>query len=242
MTEPAKLPATYFEARNALAKCARIDERKSWADKAAALASYAKQADDVQLLNNAKRIKARAIDRIGELAEEIPAQPGKRTDLEPGGGMSPRSKAANDAGLSPDQLKTALRVHAVPRDEFERQIESDNPPTITELARQGTKSRGQEMLNAANQMLTDTNAAIFGALQNRMFDEGIMDSIKAARYHLEDAIRAAEKFKPRMSAAQATAAAKALSAISNLVLVAAEELKVRSDAAEWANVKWPRSE
>jgi hypothetical protein len=233
LTEPANLPAIYSEARNALAKCARIDECKGWADRAAALASYAKQADDEQLLNNAKRIKARAIDRIGELAEEIPPAKGGRPYHEDTRGDAPpsRVRAARDAGISADQLKTALRVHNVPRDEFERQVESDNPPTITELARQGTKSRGQEMLNAANQMVTDTSVAIFGALQNRMFDEGIMDSIKAARYHLEDAIRAAEKFKPRMSAAQATAAAKALSAISNLVLVAAEELKVRSDAA-----------
>jgi hypothetical protein len=57
---------------------------------AAALASYAKQADDEQLLNNAKRIKARAIDRIGELASEIPPQPGKRTDLQPNGGAPSR--------------------------------------------------------------------------------------------------------------------------------------------------------
>jgi hypothetical protein len=38
-----------------------------------------------------------------------------------------------------DQQVTSMRVHAVPRDEFERQVESDTPPTITELARQGTK-------------------------------------------------------------------------------------------------------
>jgi hypothetical protein len=76
-----------------LAKCARIDECKSWADRAAALASYAKQADDEQLLNNAKRIKARAIDRMGELGEEIPEQPGKRTDLQPSGSAPTRSLA-----------------------------------------------------------------------------------------------------------------------------------------------------
>jgi hypothetical protein len=42
--------------------------------------------------------------------------------------MSPRSKAAYDAGISHDQLKIAMRVPNVPRDEFERQVESDNPP------------------------------------------------------------------------------------------------------------------
>jgi hypothetical protein len=44
-----------------------------------------------------------------------------------------------------DQLATALQVHHVTRDEFERQVESDNPPTITELARQGTKSRPEPL-------------------------------------------------------------------------------------------------
>jgi hypothetical protein len=36
----AMLPAVYSEARNALAKCARIDECKSWADRAAALYAH----------------------------------------------------------------------------------------------------------------------------------------------------------------------------------------------------------
>jgi hypothetical protein len=147
VTEPAKLPATYFEARNALAKCAHIDECKSWADRAAALASYAKQADDEQLLNNAKRIKARAIDRIGELAEEVPPQPGKRTDLQPNGGAPSRFEVARDAGISANQLATALQVHRVPREDFERQVESDNPPTITELARQGRRTRFERQKN-----------------------------------------------------------------------------------------------
>jgi hypothetical protein len=108
------------------------------------LASYAKQADDEQLLNNANRIKARAIDRVGELADEVPPQGGPSAKGSSWGGGSPtpsRTQVARNAGLSPDQLKTALRVHNVPRDDFERQVESDNPPTITELARQGTKSR-----------------------------------------------------------------------------------------------------
>lgn len=49
----ASLPATYEAARTALSECARIDECQGWADKAAALASYAKQADDKQLENMA---------------------------------------------------------------------------------------------------------------------------------------------------------------------------------------------
>jgi hypothetical protein len=139
----AVLPLIYGRARQALSECARLDECKDWADKAAALAVYAAQANDEQLMNDAKRIKARAVDRMGELAEAIPTKPGKRTDLEPGGGMSPRLEAATKAGLSPDQLKDAIRVHNVPRDVFERLVEGNNPPTISFLARQGTRHLGE---------------------------------------------------------------------------------------------------
>jgi hypothetical protein len=167
MTE-ASLPAVYSEARNALAKCARIDECKSWADRAAALASYAKQADDEQLLNNAKRIKARAIDRIGELAEEIPPAKNQHDAAERAatGTGSSRKQAAKDAGLSPRQLATALQVHNVPRDAFEAQIESDSPPTITELARQGTKSQPQafDMLQGRDPKDFQAATAVIGLL------------------------------------------------------------------------------
>jgi hypothetical protein len=43
-------------------------------------------ADDI-----AKRIKVRAIDRMGELIEAVPPQPGKRTDKQPSMGAPTRS-------------------------------------------------------------------------------------------------------------------------------------------------------
>ena len=47
----ARLPAAYETAKQALAECSRIDECQNWADRAAALASYARQARDDTLLN-----------------------------------------------------------------------------------------------------------------------------------------------------------------------------------------------
>jgi hypothetical protein len=59
--------------------------------------------------------------RVGELLKEIPA--GKGGVL---GGTHPqvggRSKAAQDAGLSTDQRKTALRVASVPKGLFETMV------------------------------------------------------------------------------------------------------------------------
>jgi hypothetical protein len=141
-TTNARLPASYKAAKTAIAKCVKIDECRKWADKAAALASYAKQAKDEELLNQCTRIKARATQRCGELLKEIEPKKGGRpkTGADTDTNSSVRKKAANAAGLSRRQAVTAVRVANVPAQEFERQVESDAPPTVTELARQGTKS------------------------------------------------------------------------------------------------------
>jgi hypothetical protein len=55
---------------------ALVDECQDWADKVAALASYARQAEDEALRKMATRIRAQAILRCGELLREIePAKP-----------------------------------------------------------------------------------------------------------------------------------------------------------------------
>lgn len=136
----AKLPATYEAAKTALAECSRIDECQEWADKAEALASYAKQAKDEQLRKMADRIQARAIRRCGELLKQIEPARGANQNIREGTlPKVTRKFAAADAGMSEHQRKTALRVANVPESEFNEAIESDSPPTVTQLAEQGKK-------------------------------------------------------------------------------------------------------
>lgn len=52
-----------------------------------------------------------------------------------------RTDAATQAGLSERQKVTALRVASIPQPEFEREVESDQPPTITKLAEQGKQEK-----------------------------------------------------------------------------------------------------
>ena len=138
----ARLPQTYEAAREALAQCQNIDECKDWADKAAALASYAKQAEDETLMRMAARIKARATRRAGELLAQIqPGQGARDGKREEGDRLPFRSDAARDAGMSEHQQKQAVRIAAVPVEDFERQVESAKPPTLTQLAAQGIKPR-----------------------------------------------------------------------------------------------------
>jgi hypothetical protein len=138
--DDARLPATYESAVLALSECSRIDECQQWADRAEALASYARQSKDDRLRAMADRIQARAIRRCGELLRAIPAATGAHLKQDGAVPLS-RTSAADEAGLSERQRKTALRVAAVPVERFEAQVESAEPPTITALAKQGTVPR-----------------------------------------------------------------------------------------------------
>jgi hypothetical protein len=130
------LPASYEAAKQALAECTRVDECKEWADKAAALASYARQAKDRSLLEYAQRIQLRATNRMGELLKLV--EPGvNRFDRREGDLPPNRKSAADAAGLSEHQRKTALRVANVPRDEFEAALSSGIPPSVTVMAERG---------------------------------------------------------------------------------------------------------
>jgi hypothetical protein len=139
--ESAQLPILYENAKVALSECSRIDECQQWADKAAAMASYAKQAKDETLHRYAERIKARAITRCGELLKAIQPASGMHMKQEGAHHFQTREQAATDAGLSEHQRKTALRVASVDPAVREAMIESDSPPTITELAELGKKPR-----------------------------------------------------------------------------------------------------
>lgn len=139
----AQLPQAYQSAKATLAKCSRVDECKDWADKAAALASYARQSEDETLEKLARRIRARAIRRSGELLKAYETSKGGRPSKTGRGAptSSTRTQAARSAGMSKDQQVTAVRVASVGERAFDEAVESDDPPTVTELARRGTRQK-----------------------------------------------------------------------------------------------------
>jgi len=137
----AALPANYQAATEALARCNRIDECKDWSDKMAAIASYAKQADDTTLHDFATRISARAIRRCGELLETF--NKGVGAPRKNGAGAHPitQRQAAEQAGMSEHQEKQAVRVANVPAEDFEAAVEDSPPATVTQLAELGKTSK-----------------------------------------------------------------------------------------------------
>jgi hypothetical protein len=137
-----QLPERYVNARRALEECDAVDECRAWADRSAALAAYAVQADNPELENYARRIRARAVRRMGEILREIRPAPGTRTDLlQPHGSPPTRSAAAEAGGISRDRLRTALQVSAIPDADFEAVVESPKPPGTTLLAKMGAMAR-----------------------------------------------------------------------------------------------------
>ena len=136
-TTTARIPSVYAAAKRAISQCSKIDECKDWTDKAAALASYAKQAKDEQLEKMAKRIRARATRRAGELLKQIEPAHGANQNIRVGTDPKvTRKQAAEDAGLSERQAKNALRTANVPEDVFEEMVEGD--ANVTAIAEAGT--------------------------------------------------------------------------------------------------------
>lgn len=110
----ASLPVTYEKARSALSECFKLDECKGWADKAKALASYAKQADDDELYKMARRIQGRAVRRVGELLQEFQtSEKGGRPEARNGGGGPPVSQrqAAKDSPPLARTTRTRMGAH-----------------------------------------------------------------------------------------------------------------------------------
>ena len=139
------LPKSYEAAKAALAECTKIDECKDWADKAAALASYARQANDDELQKYAQRIRARACRREGELWRQLDGRGGDRSktttcdtfDNRP----TSQKEMMQEIGVSKRHVDTAKRVANIPEGEFNSQVDGAKPPTLSQLAAQGTKPR-----------------------------------------------------------------------------------------------------
>ena len=73
--------------------------------------------------------------RAGELLKQFD---GRGAHMKNDGAVVSQKDMASQAGMSQRQKETAVRVANVPAEDFEAQVESDNPPTVTKLAEQGT--------------------------------------------------------------------------------------------------------
>jgi hypothetical protein len=111
----------YETARQALAEAHRVDEVKDIRDKAQALAAYARQAKDTDLIAWATEIKVRAERRAGEMLR-VTAERGERR----GAGNPQLSQAStiglDDLNITRDQSSRWQKLAAMPDEHFETAV------------------------------------------------------------------------------------------------------------------------
>jgi len=162
LTKTAPLPQIYEAAKEAIAECARLDECADWADKAAAIASYARQADDFELETWARRIRDRAARRCGELLRAFDARGGDRKNVSPLA-FAPRSRrmVAQEAGLSEHKARTAVNIAAIPEAEFEAAVESKRPPGTTLLSQWNKQHPRERVRSVTASSLAEVAKSVF---------------------------------------------------------------------------------
>lgn len=114
----------YETARNALAECQRIDEVKDIRDKAEAMAAYARQAKDTELIQFATEIKVRAERKCGEMLAATEMNDGGRPSKNQSDdttGLSTTPTLA-DMGITKDQSSRYQQLAAMPDEHFETAV------------------------------------------------------------------------------------------------------------------------
>lgn len=158
------IPVVYEEACKALAACVTIDEGKYWADKAEALAAWAKIYKSKQAETEAKRLKLHAYRRMGQIAEELRPTVNVRytTDKERKLVLADRRKARRKGTHIPEAsgqkpgavsllvehgIPTGLavqikRISRIEEKDFKEIVSRDEPPSTTKAAVMGIGTSG----------------------------------------------------------------------------------------------------
>ena len=105
----------YEAARSALQAAQSVDEVKDIRDKAQAMAAYARQAKDTELVEWATEIKVRAERRAGELLHETGLLEGRPK-------KASTDTRLSDLGISYDQSSRWQKLAAIPEDRFEQAV------------------------------------------------------------------------------------------------------------------------
>lgn len=120
------VPIKYVEAIKALEECRNIDDAKYFADKADALAAWAKIYKHNDAVIEAKRLKLHAYRRMGLIASEL--MPLRK--FGGNGGTAPGARSLlMGMGLSKFQAHSISAVTRLPEKKFLAAVDSNTPPS-----------------------------------------------------------------------------------------------------------------
>lgn len=131
----------YEAARRALAECHTVDEAKDIADKAAAMAAYARQAKDPEMEQWLAEIRLRAQRRAGEISKTLEKSKGGRPNEKETLPTTGKSKSAvlSEAGISTSAANRFEQLAEVPEEEFEAALaeakEAGKPVTVDDVVK-----------------------------------------------------------------------------------------------------------
>lgn len=151
----------YEAARTALAEAHRVDEVKDIRDKAEAMAAYARQAKDSELIQYATEIKVRAERRCGELLRVNVATASERGAMGAATRWSGKSNESTShpqtlsgMGLTKDESSRYQQLAAMPDDHFETAVATAKATagevTTAFMLREAAKSRPSKKLTKAD--------------------------------------------------------------------------------------------
>lgn len=140
----------YEQARTALAECHRVDEVKDIRDKAEAMAAYARQKNDRELIRWVTDIKVRAERRFGELSAQLEKHERARTDLSAfNGGTQTKEQALAAVGVSKSEAWRCEQLASMSPEHFEAAVatakETAGEVTTAFMLREAKRNHGKPM-------------------------------------------------------------------------------------------------
>lgn len=138
----------YEAARTALAEAHSVDEVKDIRDKAEAMAAYARQAKDTEMVQWVTEIKVRAERRAGELLSQMKASGELATH---GGDRKSKSRSEetnlNDVGITADQSSRWQQLASMSEEHFETAVatakDTAGQVTTAFMLREAAKAKPQ---------------------------------------------------------------------------------------------------
>lgn len=195
----------YEAARTALAEAYRVDEVKDIRDKAEAMAAYARQAKDQDLILWATEIKVRAERRAGEMLTRA-AESGERHRHGRADQDKPKPTTLVDLGISSNQSSRWQQLASMSEEHFEAAVatakDTAGQVTTAFMLREAGKARPHKKLSGAdkkrleqldqaksNSMLVGYARMVIKALrESESFSEKEREVLDALRAELDNVL------------------------------------------------------